>query len=107
MYSSSFYLLSGATATGIGPVLYCLGMDKFSVSVSSTSFGANIATGTIRVEGRLDPGEPYNLLFSQNFASNTGIMVRFDGPLESIRGVLTPLTTGTFTSVVRYSSLNK
>ena len=104
MFSLSHYLLSGSTASGIGTVLPCLGMDKFSFGVNATSFGSNVATGTIRIEARLDPAQDYIPIYNASFTNNTGFFTSFDGPFESIRAVLNPLTTGTYTAVVRYSS---
>jgi len=103
MYSTSKYLISGATAETSGSVSV-LGMDKFTVQMIGESNGVNQATGTMSVMGRLDSSAPYSKIFSNSFAGNSGVFVQFDGPMESIMASLGANPTGTFSAIIRYSS---
>ncbi|MEK6880081.1 MAG: hypothetical protein AABY22_10755 [Nanoarchaeota archaeon] len=103
MYSSVQYLLSGATSVSTGS-LPCLGQDHFTVNINTSSFGSNVATGTVNLFVRLDSSDTYTSIYSNTFNNNSGVIVQFDGPIENLRTTLSPLTTGTYTVACRYSS---
>jgi hypothetical protein len=102
MYSSLKYLLSGITSLSTGTVSV-LGMEKFTITANATSFGSNVATGTLNINGRLDSSADYALITSHAFAGNSGTTRQFDGPWESLQATFNPFTTGTYTVVCRYS----
>lgn len=108
MYSTSHYLLSGATSVSTGAASV-LGMDKFSVIILSKNYASNIPpTGTINVAARLDPSSDYvNILTSKVSGAATGVLFQFNGPIESLRAEIYPITTGNYTVVARYSKYNK
>lgn len=97
------YLLSGVTATNTGS-LSVIGMDNFNVTLHGQSSGANVATGTINLDARLEPSAPYTTIYSNRFAGNSGVAVQFNGPWENIKATLTNPATGTFSAVIRYSA---
>lgn len=103
MYSTAQYLLSGVTSLNSGTISV-LGMDKFTVNINATPFGANVPTGTINLQARLDPSDTFTTFYSNAFNNTTGIIHRFDGPIESLRATMSSFTTGTYTVVARYSS---
>ena len=95
------YLISGAVTPTTGSV-QILGMDKFTVTMHGASFGADVATGTLTLNARVENSAPYINLHTINYAGNSGVAIQFDGPWSTIQAVVSPLTTGTYTVVARY-----
>lgn len=104
-YMNSFvnYLLSGITATNTGS-MSVIGMDNFSITLHGQSSGSNTATGTLNINGRLEPSAAYIPIYIHRFAGNSGIAIQFNGPWENIQAVLANPATGTFTAIMRCSA---
>ena len=77
-------------------------MEKFSVSLHANRVGNAPATGTLEVNGRLDPSAPYVTIYSNTFTDSGNIITQFDGPLENLQAKLASFSTGTFSIACRY-----
>jgi len=93
--TTTSYLLSGVTLASTG-TLYVGGMDRFTVSLHGANNGTDTPTGTLFLYGRLHTEMPYATIITNNFSgsgSADNIISQFNGPFESLQGVLAPLNS--------------